>query len=142
MLHCYFQNNICSLLFPWQFLYCINFCIKSRQKGNSSFHLSTGRTWFFKLFLPKRGGSDFSHKKGRAGKVGGVLKKGVSHIFTLTVSHITFISVCDVCVFCSFTKFLLFFFFCALMEKDLVLLNLITRSNWKNCYFQNHYLQI
>ena len=73
------------------------------------------------------GGSDFFHKNGRVGKIGGVvLKRGVSHLFILTNSFQCYLSlsvwcvcvcvcwrvrVCAcvcvcVCVFCLFTPFL------------------------------------
>ena len=50
--------------------------------------------WVFKFF-EKKGGSDFSHKKGRVGKIG----VGVSLIFTQTnLSSVIFLSVFAVCV--------------------------------------------
>ena len=57
-------------------------------------------------FLKKGGeGSDFSHKKGGIGKIGGCFKKGgVSLVFILTDSFQCYLSlsVCCVCVFVLF----------------------------------------
>ena len=60
----------------------------------------------------KKSGSDFFHETGGVGKIGGVvLKKGVSLIFILPLSNVTFFWVFGVCVcvcfvYCLFTPFL------------------------------------
>ena len=58
----------------------------------------------------KKGGSDFFHETGGVGKIGGVVKKGVSLIFILPLPNVTFFRVFGVCVcvcfVCLFTPFL------------------------------------
>ena len=54
----------------------------------------------FSKFLQKRRSSGFSHKKGEVGKIGSILKAGVSLVFILTnsIQCYLFLSVWCVCV--------------------------------------------
>ena len=95
--------------------------------GSSSF-INGREGSSFRNILQKQCGLDFSHKKGGAGKIGGLFWKNEGfQIFSsiLTLSTVMFLSVCVcvcVCV-CSLALFLSFFF--AFPEKDLVLFNLM-----------------
>ena len=79
----------------------------------------------FSKFLQKRRSSGFSHKKGEVGKIGSILKAGVSLVFILTnsIQCYLFLSVWCVCVFCLFTPFLSIFFM--FYRNNLILLHLI-----------------
>ena len=66
----------------------------------------------------------FSNKKGRAGKIGGILRNGNLWL-VLTLSKVIFLSVYVLCLFPSFTPFLTVSF--VFHRKNLVLLNLISR---------------
>ena len=66
--------------------------------------------------------SDFSsHKNGGVSTLGGAVveKKGLSLIFILTFSSVTFLRVCGVCVFCLFTPYLSLLF--VFQKKNLAL---------------------
>ena len=61
--------------------------------GTPPFIKEGGGGWVFEIFEKKKGGSDFSHKKGGVGIMGGLFwKGGLSLIFILTnpVSSVIF----------------------------------------------------
>ena len=73
----------------------------------------------FSQFSQKKGcGSDFSHKKGGAGQIGGVLKKRVSFIFILTnrIFHQTLVRA-RVCVCVLFVNTISISIFCVSREE-------------------------
>ena len=80
--------------------------------------LNKGRVEFSQFSQKKGCGSDFSHKKGGAGQIGGVLKKRVSFIFILTnrIFHQTLVRV-RVCVCVLFVNTISISVFCVSREE-------------------------
>ena len=68
----------------------------------------------FSKFLQKRRGSGFSHKKGEVGKIGSILKTGVSFVFILTnsIQCYLFLSVWCVCVCFAYLHHFYQYFLC------------------------------
>ena len=72
--------------------------------------------------FPKKGDSDFSHKNGGVGKIGGWIKKEGYHLFSylVTLSSVIFLWVFGVFVLCLFAPFLSVFICVSQEEPSLI----------------------